>query len=86
MAYGSHDLIKKKIQVLKEKNFILGLFAQRPMVLAKQEAPSVSIVIEVQEATWCLVWDSQGEEGTYQQAGHLYSCSYEAFALFQSDS
>ena len=37
--------------------FILGLVAQRPKVVARQEALAVCTVSEVLEATWCLVWD-----------------------------
>ena len=40
-------------------SLILGLVAQHPKVPARQEASAVGIVIEVLEATWCLVWDSQ---------------------------
>ena len=37
--------------------FILDLVAQRPKVLARQEATAVCILIEIIEATWCLVWE-----------------------------
>jgi len=87
MAQGSHDQIKKKIQVSRFFfSVILGLVAQRLKVLARQEAPAVCIVLEVLEATWCLLWDYQWEVETYQPAGHFHSCLLEAFALFQSDS
>ena len=41
--------------------FILGLIAQHPKVLARQEIQAVCIVLEVLGTTWCLVWDSQWE-------------------------
>ena len=64
----------------------MGLVAQLPKVLARQEAPAECNVLEVLEATWCLVWDSQWEERIYQPAGHFHSCLLEDFALFHSDS
>ena len=52
-------MIKSKIK-FKFRDFflILGLVAQHPKVLARQEAPAVCIVLEVLGATWCLLWDS----------------------------
>ena len=41
--------------------FILGLVAQRPKVLARQEAPAVCNGLEVLGVTWRVVWDSQWE-------------------------
>ena len=70
---------------------MLGLAAKRLKVLAWQEALAVCLVLEVLEATWCLVWDSQWEErnisaGRSVTLGHIHSCLLEAFALFQSDN
>ena len=51
------DQIKNKKLNIKIFFFILSLVAQRSKVLARQEAPAVCIVLDVLEATWCLVWE-----------------------------